>query len=233
MKNIIVVVLTAMLLSVSFIASAQTQVASTEASDDAPSSIVVASSDDTPQLDIKKDEVEEVFSNEVEVRYYRNGDPSIKGYFEKSLTDDWALYLSAYKSRGWEEITAGPVYYITPEMSVGIGVGSSRYMADHEIKKSYHATVSAFWFLKSENWEAEILAERYRNDKTNPTYFEGYAQRKVTDNLSVGFYAQKDIGWGPRIHYSISKNVSIWVSPIVNRFEGSDVTAIVGISVSF
>jgi hypothetical protein len=106
-------------------------------------------------------------------------------------------------------------------------------MSATENKKSYHSTVSAFWFLKSENWEAEVLLERYRNDKTNPTYFETYAQRKVTGDLSVGFYAQKDIGWGPRVHYNINKNLSVWASPIVNRWEGSDVKAIVGISISF
>ncbi len=233
MKKIIVAVLTALLSSVSFIASAQTQVASTEASDDVPSSIVVASSDDALQPEIKKVDAEEILSNEIEIKYHRNGDPSIKGYFEKSFNDDWAVYLSAFTMRGWDEVTVGPVYYITPEMSVGIGVGQSRYMAADEDTKSSHTTISAFWYLKSENWEAEILAERYRRDSVNPNFLEAYAQRKVTENFSVGFFTQNDIGWGPRFSYTINKNLSIWASPIIKNYGESTTTFIVGIKIPF
>lgn len=196
MKQILVIVLTVMLSSISFIASAQSEKIDESA-------------------DIKK---KELLDTEIEVRLFKGHQPSIKGYFEKSIKDDWAVYLSVFQTHGWTEFTTGPVYYITPEMSVGVGVGTSRYIVGDDTTKSHHATISAFWFLKSENWEAEILAESYKDDYDTPKYLEAYVQKNVTDNLSFGFFAQNDIGWGPRFSYAVSKNVSIWASPIIKKY---------------
>ena len=172
----------------------------------------------------------EIPKNEIEVRGFVKGDPTIRGYFETTITNKVSLNLSAFKTRGWDEVTVGPMYYITPEMSAGVGFGISRYIASNENTKSTHDTVSAFWYWKTPVLEAEILVERYSRDP-KPWYQEGYAQRNINDNYAVGVFAAKDIGWGPRLSYSINKNTYVWASPLVHR--AGNTTAILGAKVLF
>lgn len=168
--------------------------------------------------------------NEVEVRGFFRGGATVRGYFEKTITDKVSLNLLAFKARGWNEITIGPTYRITPEMSVGAGLGTSRYIANDENTKSSHDTASFFWFWKTDIWEAEILAERYSRDP-KPWYQEGYAQKRISNNLAVGMFAEKYSGWGPRLSYSIDENINVWASSLVKRF--GDTTAILGVMVLF
>lgn len=172
----------------------------------------------------------EIPKNEIEVRGFSRGDPTVRAYFEKNITDNVSLNLSAFKTRGWDEITVGPTYYVTPEMSVGVGFGTSRYVANDENTKSSHMTTSAFWFWKTNTWEAEVLVERYSRDPA-PWYQEGYVQKRINSSLSVGMFVKKDSGWGPRLSYAIDENTEVWVSPLVKRV--GDGVAIVGVMVSF
>ncbi len=197
MKRILVVTLSAILLSCSFVAQA-------------------------------RDEAE-ILRNEIEVRGFYRGDPTVRGYFEKAVTENVSLNLIAFKAHGWDEVTVGPTYYITPEMSVSVGIGTSRYMASDEGEKSFHKTGSAFWFWKTDTWEAEVLVERYSRDR-KPWYQEGYVQKRINNSFAVGIFAKTDGGWGPRLSYSINKNVVVWVSPLVNKTGESP--AIFGIKVS-
>jgi len=172
----------------------------------------------------------EMHRNDIEVRGFSAGEPTARGYFETAITDDVALALSAFKTRGWDEVTVGPTVYLTPEMSVGAGFGASRYAAGGENGKSAHRTASAFWFWKTDAWEAEALVERYARDPA-PWYAEGYVQKRIDDRLSVGLLAQKGSGWGPRFSYAIDGNIEVWASPLVKR--AGNVAAIVGAMVSF
>ena len=115
-------------------------------------------------------------------------------------------------------------------MFAGVGVGASLYKASNEIAKSAHQTVSAFWFWKTNGWEAEVLVERYSRD-SNPWYHEGYVQTRVTDAFSIGLFAKKDSGWGPRLSYRFNQNLNVWVSPLVRR--AGDASAIVGVMIGF
>lgn len=172
----------------------------------------------------------EMHSNEIEVRGFSKGAPTVRAYFEKSITDTVAVNLSAFKTRGWDEVTVGPTYYLTPEMSVGVGFGTSRYAATDETTKSAHNTASAFGFWKADVWEAEVLVERYRRDPA-PWYREGYVQRQINDSVSVGLFASTERGWGPRVSYAINGNLNVWVSLLVKRV--GDATAVAGMMVSF
>lgn len=172
----------------------------------------------------------ETHRNEIEVRGFSGGDPTARGYFEKAVADDVALALSAFKTRGWDEVTVGPTVYLTPEMSVGAGFGASRYAAGGASGKSAHRTTSAFWFWKSDAWEAEVLVERYARDPA-PWYAEGYVQKQIGDRLSLGLFAQKDSGWGPRLSYAVDGNIEVWATPLAKRV--GDAAVIVGVMVSF
>lgn len=172
----------------------------------------------------------EIRRNEIEVRGFSGGEPTARGYFEKAVADDVSLALSVFKTRGWDEVTVGPTVYLTPEISVGAGFGASRYAAGGESGKSAHRTASAFWFWKTDAWEAEMLVERYARDPA-PWYAEGYVQKRIDERLSVGLFAQKDSGWGPRFSYAIDGNIAVWASLLVKK--AGDTAAIVGVMVSF
>jgi hypothetical protein len=172
----------------------------------------------------------ETLRNEIEVRGFHGGDPTVRAYLEKAITDNFSLNFTAFTTRGWDEVTLGPTYYVTPEMSLAVGMGASRYIASNESAKSSHQTASAFWFWKTDTWEAEVLVERYSRDP-KPWYQEGYAQKHINGGLSVGVFAKKDSGWGPRLSYDFNRNIAVWASPLVKRT--GDSIAVLGVKVSF
>lgn len=178
------------------------------------------------------DEEADVPSNEFEVRMYRGGEPTAKLYLEKSITEKVALSLVAFTTRGWDEVTVGPVYYITPEMSVSLGLGVSRYVASNAEKKNSHRTLTAMLFLKNDKVESEITIEHYACDP-KPWYYNIYAQTPITDNLSVGIFGEKAVGWGPRLSWAAYKNISFWVAPILNKDRDSDISVVAGIQIAF
>lgn len=179
-----------------------------------------------------EEEKEAAPSNELELRTYRggSGDYLAKLYAEKSLTDEWAFFLSASKARGFEGLTVGPAYYITPEMEIGFSIGASRYASDEEESPRSHRTTSAFWYWKTDAIEAEVTVERYSRDP-KPWWYNAYVQTPVTENLSLGVYSEYGVGWGPRLSYTVGKYGSIWLSPIIKRL--GDTVAIVGVTIPF
>lgn len=177
-------------------------------------------------------EESDVPSNILETRLYRGGNPSAKLYLEKSLTEELAVSLVAFKTRGWNEATIGLVYYITPEMSVGLGGGISQYAASNESTKSSHKTVSGFWYWKNDAIEAEVTVERYSRDP-KPWYYNIYGQVPVSGKVSVGIFGEKYTGWGPRVSFAAHKNFTIWVSPILKKDRDSEVSLVVGAQIPF
>ncbi len=159
------------------------------------------------------DEVEP--SNEVEIVAYR-GDPMIRAYLEYVITDDVAPWLSVSKSRKFGEVTVGLAYYITPEMEIGFGIGTSRYAVADDDRKSSHRVASAWWYWKSDAVESEITVSRYGNDP-EPWYYRVYGQIPVTGNWFAGLYGEQGIGWGPRVSWSPAKNISVWVVPLIKK----------------
>lgn len=181
-------------------------------------------------LAVQAGDGEDAPKNEIEVRGFSRGDPTLRAYFEKAITDNLSLNLSAFKTSGWDEVTVGPTYYLTPEMSLGVGFGTSRYAASDENTKSAHNTASAYWFWKTDAWEAEVLVEHYRRDPA-PWYREGYVQKRINGSVSIGLLAITDVGWGPRLSYDVNGKLSLWVSPLVKRT--GDATAAAGMMISF
>lgn len=169
-------------------------------------------------------------SNSTELRHYRGGGQLFKAYFEKEIVKDLAVHLIANKARGFEGLTIGPAYYLTRDMEIGLGFGSSRYAAANEADKRLHGTLSAWWYWKTNQVQAEVTLERYRHDP-KPWYYYSYAQIPITGNFSAGIYGETDVGWGPRVSWSLNKNSNIWAAvPIKKR---SDKSAVIGIEITF
>ena len=176
-----------------------------------------------------KVETDKAPSNSIELRHYRGGGQSIRAYFEKEVVKDLVVHLTASKSRGFEGLTIGSAYYLTPDMEVGLGFGSSRYAAANDDKRS-HGTLSGFWYWKTSQIQALLYLERYRHDPA-PWYYYGYAQKRITGDFSAGIYGETHVGWGPRVSWSLNKNVDLWAAaPVKKR---GDVSTVIGIEIAF
>ena len=81
-------------------------------------------------------------------------------------------------------------------MSVGLGLGASFYRANNENAKSAHQTVSGFWSLKTNGWEAEILMERYSRDPT-PWYQKAMCSGVYLTAFLLGCLPRKIAGGDP------------------------------------
>ena len=174
-------------------------------------------------------ETDKAPSNSIEVRHYRGGGLSIKAYFEKEVVKDLVAHLIASKARGFESLIIGSAYYLTPDMEVGLGFGSSRYAAANDDKRA-HGTLSGFWYWKTNQVQALVYLERYRRDPA-PWYYYSYAQKRIIGDFSAGIYGETRVGWGPRVNWSLNKNIDLWAAvPINNR---SDISAVIGIEIAF
>lgn len=177
-------------------------------------------------------------SNMIEVRGYRGGDPVVKAYFETEVAENTVAYLSVATLRGWDEVTVGLAYYLTPALEVGLGFGASWYIAAEEEKKSAHFTVSAFGYYETDweknNIEASLIVEHYARDPVAPWYYEAYFEMQVGESdWSTGVFAEKYVGWGPRLSFAPRDNIKVWFVPIVGQDGDSKVTAIFGIQYLF
>lgn len=164
-------------------------------------------------------------SNSIELIGYRGG-VTAKAYLEHEVTENLVVFLSAANSKGFDEVTVGPAYYITPELQVGISAGVARYAAGNEDEKSSHSVALAFVYYKSDSVEAEVTAEKYGRDP-EPWYYQTYVQWSVGGNWFAGVYGEADVGWGPRISWAFHKNASVWAAPIIEQL-GDDKNKIVG-----
>ena len=172
----------------------------------------------------------EALRNELEVRGFQREGLTAKLYLEKPVTERFALNLTAFKARGWDELIVGPTFHFSPQMSLALGAGVSRYRASGESAPSSHGTLSASWFWSTETWGAEALVERYGRDPA-PWYREGYLQKRIDGGLSAGLFAKSGSGWGPRLSYDINRQANIWVASFVKQT--GEAKVVLGIKVSF
>lgn len=171
----------------------------------------------------------EVPANEVGFRFFR-GNAEVRGYFEKALSDEVAVFLNLVKSNGFEYATIGPAYYITPTMEIGVSMGRARYASDDEDEKSSHGVMSAFWYWETDTLKTEVTVEKYRNDP-NPWYYYGYAQMPFATDFAAGIYTDSEYGTGFTLAWTFSKNIevrAVWFAK-----ERGDSRAMLGITAGF
>lgn len=155
-------------------------------------------------------------SGSVEFIGYR-GDFAFWGYAERKVTGKAALSISAakYKS-GFQEVTFGPTYHFTPELQMGVSLGAVQYTSSD----SSRFVVSVFGSLETEHLKAEALFEKYARDPQ--PYYRAYAQTPVVGNWTAGFHGEQGVGWGPRINWSINKNIDLWLAaPVIDKTGGN------------
>ncbi len=140
-------------------------------------------------------------------------------YAERKVAENLGVYINAAQFRmGFQEVTFGPAYYLTPEMQVGVSLG----MAKHSSRDDTRWSVSTFWYWKTDRVEAEATVEKHGHDPM--TYYRAYIQTPIilpSRKLAFGVYGEDGIGWGPRIAWSFGKNIDLWLAPLVERIGGN------------
>lgn len=157
-------------------------------------------------------------SGSIELIGYR-GDFAFWGYAERMVTEKLALSISAakYKS-GFQEIIFGPTFHLTPELQIGVSLGATQYTSSD----SSRLVVSVFGFLETEHLKAETLFEKYGRDPK--PYYRTYAETPVvpiSEKFAIGVHGEQSVGLGPRISWSINKNINLWLAaPVIERIGG-------------
>lgn len=83
--------------------------------------------------------------------------------------------------------------------------------------KEINPAISPSIYYHSEQTEALLLAE-YQLDGPHHSFYRGYVQRRVYQNLMLGVYGESIIGWGPSIGIEVLRHITIWVSlPVSER----------------
>jgi len=180
----------------------------------------------------KSDSVDDVKNNRIEIRTHHGGKPSIEAYMQKSFSDNVVVSVDMFKTHGWDELTIGPAYYITPEMVVGVGVGIAYYASWESNNKSSHLMYSAFWSWETDTVESEVTVEYYYSYPKS-WHYSAYLQTPITENFSAGFFIEKAIGFGPRLSWSVNKTVNLWVTPIIKKDGESNISLIAGVQFLF
>lgn len=176
--------------------------------------------EELPNLATEEAEAEKsLVSGSVEVIGSR--DTGVWVYAERKVTDKWAFFINAVKyQRGFQQVTFGPAYYLTPEIQVGVSLGAARNTSSEDSR----LFISAFGYLETDSLKAEIILERFAHDSRGISYYRVYAETPVTpisEKLAIGVHGEKDVGWGPRLSWSIRENINIWLSPLVERQSGN------------
>lgn len=163
------------------------------------------------------EEVSPAVSGSVEVIGSR--DTGVWLYAERKVTDNWAVFINAVKyQKGFQEITFGPTYYLTPEIQVGVSLGAAQYVSSDRSR----LVISVFGYMETDNLKAEVLFEKYGRD--HKPYYRVYAETPITpisEKLAVGVHGEQYVGWGPRLSWSFNENINIWLSPLVERQGGN------------
>jgi hypothetical protein len=171
------------------------------------------------------------------VEFIGSRDSGVWVYAERKVTEKFALSISATKyQKGFQEEVFGLTYYLKPGMQVGVGLGAAQYVSSDKSR----LVISAFGYMETDNLKAEVLFEKYGRDPQ--PYYRFYAQTPlvtlisekfreklvtlISEKLEVGVYGEQGVGWGPRISWSVSKNVNLWLSPLA--FEQKDGNMLVG-----
>lgn len=165
------------------------------------------------------EEVSPAVSGSVEVIGSR--DTGVWVYAERKVTDNWAVFINAVKyQKGFQEVTFGPTYYITPQLQVGVSLG----VASNTSSEDSRLFISAFGYLETDSLKTEIILERFAHDSQSISYYRFYAETPVapiSERLAIGVHGEKDVGWGPRISWSFNENINIWLSPLIERQSGN------------
>lgn len=157
-------------------------------------------------------------SGSVEFIGYR-GDFAFWGYAERKVTEKAALSISAAKYKtGFQEVTFGPTYHFTPELQMGVSLGATQYTSSD----SSRLVVSVFGSLETDHLKAEVLFEKYGRDPQ--PYYRIYVEIPVpiSEKFAIGVHGEQSVGWGPRISWSMNKNIDLWLAaPVIERTGGN------------
>jgi len=147
------------------------------------------------------------------------------GYYEKSLTNSIGVYVLAdTESDGYREWYVGPKVKLAEWLEVGIGAGreSSRGGLSNSPRRNAFVSV---------NTDTVSAYATYENGASG-SWHKAYAVYKATEAVSGGVMYETKFGIGPRVEYTIAKNVTVWGAVLRNR-DTKETTSLLSVNFSF
>lgn len=161
----------------------------------------------------------------LEARAASGNKPSeIVGYYDHSFTDSLGVYVvAATGSDRYREVYAGPMWKPLSWLQVGIGFG-------REIMPGMHNSARHNMFVSIDRKKFSVYATR-ENGGSDP-WHKVIALYKMTDATSAGVMNETLLGTGPRVEYSIRKDVVVWGALLRDR-DTRETTSLLAVNFSF
>lgn len=155
-----------------------------------------------------------------ETRIDRTGSSFI-GYYDKNLTDIVGLYaLVNIGSDGYRQAYAGPKWKPLSWLEVGVGIG----------KENIQSSVRRNFFFDA-NWEKVNVFGTFENGGSGP-WHKVTVTYKLTEKVSAGVMYQTDLGFGPRLEYTVKKDVQL-LGAVLHDHATGNTTPTIAINISF
>lgn len=180
-----------------------------------------------PLLAAETDEMKKPWWTEVQTQsdglskvilwYERELSPSI-GFFALATTDT-SRYGAAY---------AGPYWKPTEWLQLGVGIG--RENQPNAMRRA------AFYSIDTEKFYSFGTVE---NGGSGP-WHRAHAIYRLNERWNFGAMVEKDVGFGPRVEYNITKDSIVWAAALRGNVPNAELeikerktTLMIGFSISF
>jgi hypothetical protein len=141
-------------------------------------------------------------------------------------TDSVSLWGTIYHDKLFQGVYAG-VAKKYGDWQIALGVGTVR---DDGIPKN---VINPWVYYRSDTVEAYMHAEHYSKD-SDPWWYKGYVQKKLSDSLFAGVYGEKDFGIGPIMTWEVAKGVKLWATvPVAHKPKEEGMKFLLGIKFVF
>lgn len=146
---------------------------------------------------------------------------SVLGSVDGDLNGTFGYYVfGLVSSDGYHEIYGGPKWKPTPWLEVGVGVGQETASTPNRR--------NAYFLIGNDKVS---VYGTFENGGSGP-WHKVTATYKATDTVGVGVIDQSFLGFGPRVEYNVTKNVTAWGAILRNR-DTKETTSLLAINFSF
>lgn len=153
-------------------------------------------------------------------------------WYEKDVTEQFGFFAFVWKeSDGYREILVGPTWKPLEGLQLGVGIG--REAMPEEGRGSRR-----LFFFNATKGNLNLYGS-FEDGRTSGPWHKVTATYAVSEKLGVGVMKETGLGLGPRVQYSVGKNVQVWGAALRGDIPNADdvlqkkTTVLFGINYSF
>lgn len=149
----------------------------------------------------------------------------LTGYYDHKFTDSLGMYVVVdTESDGYHEWYVGPKIELTKGFEIGIATGRESIRGELPNSPRHNA------FASIDTDKVSVYATFERGP--SGSWHKIYALYKATETVSAGAMYETNFGIGPRVEYTIAKNVTVW-GAVLHNGDTKETTSLLAVNFSF